>query len=240
MARDLLGDVLRTADPAARRRTWSILPVSIAAHAVGAAAIFIIPLAADVDIPSLMRPAHAFVRTMPAPPAPTVLPPKGTSIGAQRSVAPITAASTIDKEPPAVESLGVVGPVVPGPPGVPTGFDGGLPPTGATIRVDPPPPAPEAPKVYRVGGVIREPQRIVDVPPVYPAIAVAARKEGVVILEAMLDETGKVAQLRVLRSEPLLDAAALDAVRRWRYTPTLLNNVPVPVLLTVTVRFTLR
>jgi protein TonB len=56
----------------------------------------------------------------------------------------------------------------------------------------------------------------------------------------MLDETGRVAQLKVLRSEPLLDAAALEAVRRWRYTPTLLNNVPVPVLLTVTVRFSLR
>ena len=91
---------------------------------------------------------------------------------------------------------------------------------------------------YHPGG--REPKRIVDVPPVYPAIALAARKEGVVILEAMLDETGHVAQLKVLRSEPLLDAAALEAVKRWRYTPTLLNNVPVPVLLTVTVRFSLR
>ena len=239
MARDLLGDVLRTADPAARRRTWSILPVSIAVHAVGAAALFIIPLAADVDIPSLIRPAHAFVRTMPAPPAPTVLPPKGTSIGARRAAAPISAAATIDNEPTVVETTGPVGPVVPGPPGVPWGVDGALPPTGATVKVDPPP-VPEPPKVYRVGGVIREPRRIVDVPPVYPAIAVAARKEGVVILEAMLDETGKVAQLKVLRSEPLLDEAALEAVRRWRYTPTLLNNVPVPVLLTVTVRFSLR
>ena len=240
MARDLLGDVLRTADPAARRRTWSILPVSIAAHAVGAAAIFIIPLAADVDIPSLMRPAHAFVRTLSTPPAPTVLPPKGNSIGARRAPAPITAAATIEKEPLTVESSGPIGPVVPGPPGVPWGVDGALPPTGATVKVDPPPVTPEPPKVYRVGGVIREPRRIVDVPPVYPAIAVAARKEGVVILEAMLDETGTVAQLRVLRSEPLLDEAALEAVRRWRYTPTLLNNVPVPVLMTVTVHFKLR
>ena len=239
MARDLLGDVLRTADPAARRRTWSILPVSIAVHAGGAAAIFVIPLAADVDIPCLMRPAHAYVRTMPAPPAPTVLPPKGTSIGVRRGPAPIRAAATIENEPQLVENRGPAGPVVAGPPGVPWGDVGGLPPAGATINVDPPP-APETPKAYRVGGVIREPRRIVDVPPVYPAIAVAARKEGVVILEAMLDETGKVAQLKVLRSEPLLDDAALEAVRRWRYTPTLLNNVPVPVLLTVTVRFSLR
>jgi protein TonB len=239
MARDLLGDVLRTADPAVRRRTWSMLPVSIAAHVIGATALYIIPLAADVDIPSLMRPAHAFVRTMAAPPAPDVLPPRGTSVGVRRAAAPITAAATIDNELPFVDSSGPLAPVVPGPPGVPWGVDNALPPTGATVKVDPPP-APESPKVYRVGGVIREPKRIVDVPPVYPAIAVAARKEGVVILEAMLDETGRVAQLKVLRSEPLLDAAALEAVRRWRYTPTLLNNVPVPVLLTVTVRFSLR
>jgi protein TonB len=239
MARDLLGDVLRTADPAARRRTWSILPVSIAAHVLGAAAIFIIPLAADVDIPSLMRPAHAFVRAMPAPPAPTVLPPKGTSTGIPRAAAPVTAPSSIDDEVRGPEPTGAVADPVPGPPGVPWGIDGPLPPTSATVRVDPPP-APEPPKIYRVGGVIREPKRIVDVPPVYPAIALAARKEGVVILEAMLDETGHVAQLKVLRSEPLLDAAALEAVKRWRYTPTLLNNVPVPVLLTVTVRFSLR
>jgi protein TonB len=239
MARDLLGDVLRTADPAARRRTWSILPVSIAAHVLGAAAIFIIPLAADVDIPSLMRPAYAFVRAMPAPPAPTVLPPKGTSTGIPRAAAPVSAPSSIDDEVLGPEPTGTIADPVPGPPGVPWGADGALPPTSATIRVDPPP-APEPPKIYRVGGVIREPKRIVDVPPVYPAIALAARKEGVVILEAMLDETGQVAQLKVLRSEPLLDAAALEAVKRWRYTPTLLNNVPVPVLLTVTVRFSLR
>jgi periplasmic protein TonB len=176
---------------------------------------------------------------MPTPPAPTVLPPQGTSIGVRRVAAPISAATTIENEPSFVDNRGLGGPVVPGPPGVPWREPGGLPPAGATIKVDPPP-APEAPKVYRVGGVIREPRRIVDVPPVYPAIAVAARKEGVVILEAMLDENGKVAQLKVLRSEPLLDEAALEAVRRWRYTPTLLNNVPVPVLLTVTVRFSLR
>ncbi len=238
MARDLLGDVLRTADPAARRRTWSILPVSIAVHVVGAAAIFIIPLAADVDIPSLMRPTHAFVHAMPAPPAPAVLPPRGTSTGVARAAAPVTAASSIDDEVLGPETTGTIVDPAPGPPGVPWGTVGALPTTNATVRVDPPPPDP--PKVYRVGGVIREPKRIVDVPPVYPAIAVAARKEGVVILEALLDETGQVKQLKVLRSEPLLDAAALEAVKRWRYTPTLLNNVPVPVLMTVTVRFSLR
>ena len=76
--------------------------------------------------------------------------------------------------------------------------------------------------------------------PVYPTIAINARKEGTVILEVVIDESGAVSRMRVLRSEPLLDEAALAAVKRWRYTPTLLNNVPIPILMTVTVRFTLQ
>jgi protein TonB len=88
--------------------------------------------------------------------------------------------------------------------------------------------------------VIREPKKIVDVAPVYPPLAIAARKEGFVIMEATIDQHGNVVRVRVLRSEPLLDAAAVSAVERWRYTPTLLNNQPVPVLMTVTVRFSLR
>jgi protein TonB len=79
----------------------------------------------------------------------------------------------------------------------------------------------------------------VDVAPVYPVIAREAKVEGTVILEAVIDPTGRVDHVRVLRSRPLLDQAAVDAVRGWRYTPTLLNGVPVPVLLTITVRFTL-
>ena len=78
------------------------------------------------------------------------------------------------------------------------------------------------------------------VPPVYPAIAQQARVEGIVIIEAIIGADGRVQQARVLRSKPLLDEAALDAVRQWVFTPTLLNGVPVPVIMTVTVNFTLR
>jgi protein TonB len=61
-----------------------------------------------------------------------------------------------------------------------------------------------------------------------------------VIIEATIGPTGTVQDARILRSIPLLDAAALEAVRQWEYTPTLLNGVPVPVLMTITVNFTLR
>jgi protein TonB len=105
-----------------------------------------------------------------------------------------------------------------------------------------PPPAatPQPPKIARPGfHGIREPKKIVNVAPEYPDIARIARKEGTVILEAVLDVTGRVQSVRVLKSETLLDDAAIRAVRQWRYTPTELNGVPVQVLMTITVNFTL-
>jgi len=90
----------------------------------------------------------------------------------------------------------------------------------------------------RVGGKIKPPTKIKDVKPVYPAMAQSARIGGVVIIEATIGPDGKVIDTKILRSVPLLDQAALDAVRQWEYTPTLLNGVPVPVVVTVTVNFT--
>ena len=90
----------------------------------------------------------------------------------------------------------------------------------------------------RVGGQIKPPTKLKDVQPVYPAIARSARVAGAVIIEATIGPDGKVIDATVVRSIPLLDQAALDAVQQWEYTPTLLNGVPVPVLVTVTINFT--
>ena len=90
----------------------------------------------------------------------------------------------------------------------------------------------------RIGGRIKAPTKIKDVQPVYPAIAQSARVAGVVTIEATIGPDGKVIDAKVVRSIPLLDQAALDAVRQWEYTPTLLNGVPVAVLVTVTITFT--
>ena len=92
----------------------------------------------------------------------------------------------------------------------------------------------------RVGGNIKPPQKTKRRRPVYPPIAQSARVQGVVIIEATIGPNGAVQDARVLRSIPLLDQAALDAVRQWEFTPTLLNGVPVPVIMTVTVQFTLQ
>jgi protein TonB len=101
----------------------------------------------------------------------------------------------------------------------------------------PPPPAPPAP--LRVSSGVKPPERIFNVDPVYPAAARAARIEGLVVLEVVINAEGRVESARVLRSVPLLGQAALDAVRQWRYTPTLLNGAPVPIIMTLTVNFSL-
>ena len=92
----------------------------------------------------------------------------------------------------------------------------------------------------RIGGGVRAPTKIRDVAPVYPPDARTARVQGVVILETTVSSTGEVTDVEVLRSVPLLDEAAVAAVRQWRYEPTLVDGVAVPVLMTVTLNFQLR
>jgi TonB family protein len=102
----------------------------------------------------------------------------------------------------------------------------------------PPPPPPDGP--VRVGSGIWTPTKTKDVRPLYPPAAQSAGIQGVVIIEATVDAAGRVSDAKVLRSIPDLDEAALAAVRQWEFTPTLLNGVAVPVIMTVTVNFTLQ
>ena len=91
----------------------------------------------------------------------------------------------------------------------------------------------------RAVGDIQPPELIKEVPPRYPEIARQARVEGTVILEAKTDEQGNVIDAKVLRSIPLLDQAAIDAVKQWKYEPCGSTGKPRKILFTVTVRFTL-
>jgi TonB family protein len=90
---------------------------------------------------------------------------------------------------------------------------------------------------YRVGGSVRPPVKLVDVPPVRPEMAVSANVRGIVILEVTIDIDGTVKGARVVRSIPMLDAAALEAVRQWRFEPTVIGGKAVPVIMTVTASF---
>jgi TonB family protein len=94
-------------------------------------------------------------------------------------------------------------------------------------------------KPVRVGSDIEQPTLLYRVSPEYPQIAISAKKEGGVILEATVDADGLVSHVRVLRSEPLLDKATVDAVKQWRYSPLHLNGRAQPFILTVTVSFNL-
>ena len=96
----------------------------------------------------------------------------------------------------------------------------------------------EAP--VRAIGEIRPPKLIKEVSPVYPEIARQARVEGVVIVEATTDIYGRVQNIKILRSIPLLDQSAIDAVRQWVYEPMIINGRPRGVIFTVTVRFQLK
>ena len=92
----------------------------------------------------------------------------------------------------------------------------------------------------RLHSGMQAPAKIVNVDPVYPPLARAARSEGTVILEAVIDASGQVESVRVLRGVPLLDQSAVTAVQQWQFTPARLNGQAVPVVMTVTVTFTLK
>jgi TonB family protein len=93
-------------------------------------------------------------------------------------------------------------------------------PQSSSTAASPPPRPPESPAPVTVGGDIKAPARILNVPPVYPEEAAASRIQGAVVIEATISAAGRISSTMVLRSVPLLDQAALDAVRQWVYEPT--------------------
>ncbi|MCW5980467.1 MAG: energy transducer TonB [Bryobacteraceae bacterium] len=136
---------------------------------------------------------------------------------------------------------------VPGGIGVPSGswdrFASGLGSLDPPAPPPPPPPPAEPPRRpperIKVGGRVQEAMILRRVLPVYPPLARQARVAGVVRLLGIIAADGGVRELQVLEGHPLLVPAALDAVRQWRYRPTLLNGEPVEVIAPIEVRFTL-
>lgn len=217
-------------------RLYTIV-VSIAAHVAALVLLVIVPLVAVGVLPS-PRAAIEFTRVSAAELPEVPPPPRAASpapAGApQSTAAPTHAPDRIAPEPAVTPPQ--PGVPVDGPPGVPGGLADGAPPP----HLPAPPPPPKTREPVRPGGDIRIPQKIRHVAPVYPPIAQSAGVAGTVILEAVIGENGRIRDLRVLRSIALLDRAAMDAVRQWQFTPTLLNGVPVPVVMTVTVTFQLK
>ena len=181
----------------------------------------------------------AFVAPPPPPPAPPppkpIEPAESTSkpAFANPAAAPVEPPQEIAPEAPPTRFDDEEFEGVPG--GVVVGVAGAL--ESLAPPPPPPPPAPRGP--IRVGGQIKEPALVYRVEPVYPGVAISANVEGTVILEAIVDEEGRVESARVLRSLSVLDKPAVDAVKQWRYSPVLLNGKPEKFILTVAVTFRL-
>jgi protein TonB len=232
MPRDLFGDVTAPSISIGNRK-WYTVPVSLFSHAIVVAMIVIVPILAAPLLPGVLNTDDiTYIKTIlpPPPPPPARRDPAEIKPVANPDAAPTVAPDGLTKEPETIPDtpVDVLGRI-----------DGG---STAADLVPPPVVVAAAPQQgpVRVGThSIRTPVKTRDVRPVYPRMAQEARIEGVVIIEATISETGQVINAKTLRSVPLLEQAAIDAVRQWEFTPSMLNGVPVPVIMTVTVTFTL-
>lgn len=223
--------------------------VSLAAHAVLLSAIVLIPILFFEDnLPASDRAVRAFFVAAPevAPPPPPPPPPPAAGVRPKvqapavvpppdpgRFVAPIEVPAQIVPDE-GIDLGGVEG-------GVPGGVEGGVP--GGVIGgvvgglpTDAPPPPPQ---MVRIGGKLKAPKRVHGVAPVYPELALQARIRGMVVVEAQVGPDGRVTSVKIVQGAPVFDEAALAAVKQWRYAPLLLNGIPTPFILTVTVSFNL-
>lgn len=233
------------------------LLMSTTAHLIGVGVLVAVPfLYVSAELPHVPDMLTFVVPAAPAlPPPPPPPPPAAASTPAPRpnAVNPVRATS---RPAPLVAPVAISQEAelldVGGEEGVPGGIEGGVPGgviggvIGGLIPTDvlaPPPPPPATAVVergpVRVGGAITAPALVERVEPEYPPVAVSARVQGVVILEATVGRDGHVEDVRVLRSLPLLDRAAMNAVRQWRYSPLLLNGTAERFVVSVTVSFSI-
>jgi protein TonB len=227
-------------DALPRRRRSLTAPLSIAVHLLGLSALVLVPVFTADELPAPATGVRAFLVEPPSIAAPPPPPPPPAAAAVKRT-APVPVTPARFTAPVAVPDaiapeegldLGVEGGV---PGGVEGGVEGGV--VGGIIGGLPTAPPPIEP--VRVGGQISEPRKLKHVAPEYPDLARQARVTGIVILEAVIGPDGKVATVSVLRGVPMLEEAAVNAVRQWVYTPTLLGGIPVPVIMTITLRFSL-
>jgi periplasmic protein TonB len=243
MERRLFEDLVESDVVAHKGRKGYTLPVSVAVHIIVLVVVVVVPLLSSGELPEPTTAVKAFFVEPAAPPPPPPPPPPPAPRAPDRPrpvTTPPPTSTTFTAPTDVVEKieeesidLGVEGGVAGG---VEGGVAGGV--VGGVVGGLPDAPPPTEP--IRVGGNIKDPKKLKHVQPNYPAIARQARVQGVVIVECTISPQGRVVDAKVLRSLPLLDQAALDAVRQWVFTPTLLNGVPVPVIMTVTVNFTLQ
>jgi len=218
---------------------WGFI-LSGAVQALILAVLILIPLIYTEALPKAMLSTLLVAPPPPPPPPPppqpikTIIKPVARLIQSGKLMQPraIPKEVAVFKEaelpPDVINNAGATG-----------GVFGGIPGQGMVSSMAPPPPKPTAPTRVKQGGNVTAASIIQQTRPLYPALARQARIQGNVVLHAIIDKDGKVAQLEVISGHPLLVQAALDAVKQWRYKPTQLNGDPVEVDTTITVTFTM-
>jgi protein TonB len=213
-------------------KRWYTVPLSVLTHSVALVGLVVAPLLAAGKLPTPYSAIRGWNRVLPATPAVPPEPPRLDQpvpsipeIALSVHAAPIEAPEGLKPEPsPRLDRFA----------------DGLVPSQPILLNTTIIPAEPPRPGPVRVGGDIRRPEKIKHVDPLYPVIAKAARVSGMVIVEATIAADGSVRGAWVIRSVPMLDQAALDAVTQWRYTPTLLNDQPVEVVMSVNVTFAIQ
>jgi len=219
-----------------------LVSTSIQGTALAAIALMSLLVAAR-ELPAVPD-VLAFVAEMPAlaPPPPPPPPAQASRPAAPKAVPPANAFAAPIEAPPEIAPEPVdVGTAI-ADVGVPGGVEGGIA-TGivgsviAIVEGAPPPPPPVSHEPVRIGGQVQAPALLKRVEPIYPSIAQTAAIDGIVILDAIIDEHGRVQSLKVLRGNPLLAKAATDAVLQWEYEPLKLNGRPTAFELSVSLWF---
>lgn len=243
MKGDLFNDVVEPGVHVGGRSSYSV-SLSIVTHVLLVGALLIVPFVGNHVFPTPQS-ALAFTipPAVPVPPKSVVelTPVPAAVVEALRpDAAPLEAPTTVTEPPPAIVPMPAGTHALPG---VRASGDIALSAPASAPRIDAPVADVPAPAVPRdpipVGGAVEAPRKVHHVAPLYPAIARASRQQGTVTLEATIAKDGRVTNARVLRSNALFDQAAIDAVRQWRYTVPTLNGIPVDVIMTVTVTFSL-
>jgi protein TonB len=239
----------------AKRLTWLTLPFSLLLHAMVIVGLVVVPLLrADASLPEVKVIPVSI--TAPAKPLP---PSKGTGrtnkdgekVAGEKNgngtkdrprqpipSGPLTAPYDVPEkiEEEAID-IGIGDRSIGDGGGIPEGFDGGDP--NALIGVEDGKTV-NAPQTALRIATVQMPRKIKEVKPAYSAIALAARVQGKVMIEAMTDIYGRVHRVRIIYSaSPLLNESALSAIKQWRYEPYFLNGIPKPVVFTVTITFSL-
>jgi len=244
---NLVGFVGYLCYSAAKTDDWkrATLPIAYIFEVVIIGIMIIMPLIYTQALPKAQL--MTFLVAPPPPPPPPPPPAKAPPIPihhvsmAELMKAPTVIPKTITKirDTPQQVSTGVVGGVAGGMPGGQMGGVLGGIIGGVTGGPPPPPPPPKAVQRIRVGGQVEAAKLIFKPTPEYPPLAKMARIQGTVRLEAVIAKDGTIQDLKVLSGHPLLVKSALDAVKQWRYQPTLLNGEPVEVVTEIDVNFTL-